>query len=559
MSRDAWRDVLMTTESERLDSWKQIAAYLKRDVRTVYRWERNEGLPVHRHVHHKGGTDYAYRPELDAWRSERRAAQPGLPAATEKRRVMLAVLPLETLGAAGQDHLAPGLTEDVITHLGRLYADSIGIIARTSIVRYEGTRTPIADIGRELGVEYVVEGTVRRAADRVRITAQLIRVCDQTHVWAERYDRDLSDILTLQEEMAAAIAARIGVTLVDRRPLPSARWTDPQAYEAYLMGRFHWYKLSLRSLDVALDYFEAALARDPSFAPAYEGIARVWLMRVDTGIVPPSPARAKTREAVLKSLECDPNLESAHVTLGNYRFCHEWDWQGGAESFRRAIALNPSSAEAHFFHADLLISLGRWDEAEREMRQACDLDPRNFFFQCFNGWHLIYRGRHEEAVEQLTSIVTSEPRFASAHLGLWGAFFSLGRHAQAMLAARAFFQSIDDGEMLAVLTAVQGAASYAATMRRAGDLLAARADSNACHVPAIRVARLYAHANDRQRALEWLHRACDARESPLVHLAVGWDWRTLRDTKAFGAILRRVGLPEVANAAARRAASRNSS
>ncbi len=265
---DEWKPPAPAERSpgERLDSWKEIAAYLKRDVRTVRRWEKTQNLPVHRHAYLKRGLVYAYKPEIDEWWSngpesagEKQAATKGRAerAAHGTGGIMLAVLPFENLsGDPEQDYFSDGLTEELITQLGGSHPEGLGIIARTSVMGYRSTRKPIKQIGRELGVDYVLEGSVRKTGERVRITVQLIEVTDQTHMWAESYDRNLTDFLTLQGEVAQAVSQRIWVKLTpqaqEQKRLLRPRGADPQAYDAYLRGRYHWHKLSQQHNETAL-------------------------------------------------------------------------------------------------------------------------------------------------------------------------------------------------------------------------------------------------------------------------------------------------------------------
>lgn len=525
---------------ERLDSWKEIAAHLNRDIRTVHRWEAEEKLPVHRHLHKKRSTVYAFRSELDAWRANRNPHR----AASTRRRVMLAVLPFTDVGG-DPDHtyFSDGMTEELIAQLGRLAPDRLGVIARTSVMRFKGVDRPVTEIGEDLGVGYVVEGSVRCNSERVRITVQVIHVRDQSQLWAECYERDLSDVLLLQSDIARAIAREIDVTVTpgkNRRPA-RARRVDSDAYEAYLKGRFHWYKLSREHLDVALQYFELALERDPRYALAHAGVAYVWLSRADCGLVPSREAMAKAKAAALKAMELDDGLAEVHEIMAAIKLHSEWDWQGAEREYQRAIELDPNHGDGHFLYADLLISTRRPREALAEGARGLELDPLNFFFQCFRGWHLAYLRRYDEAIAQLTKTIETEPNYPAAHLGLWGALYKKGMYADALREAGRFFDVLGDHEIAEVLTRGRLKHGYAGTMQRAAETLAARADHQ--HVPALRVARLYAHAGSTESALEWLERAHTQHEAPLVHLRVSWDWDDLREHPRFQALLRSINLP----------------
>lgn len=531
---------------DRLDSWKEIASYLGRDVRTAHRWEVEEGLPVHRHVHSRQGTVYAYRSELDAWRASRSA--PRAPS-SPRGRAMLAVLPFANLsGDPQQDYFSDGLTEEVIAQLGHLAPEGLGVIARTSVMQYRQTATPVDRIGDELRVDYVLEGSVRRAAGRARITAQLIEVRDQTHLWAEIYDRDLDDVLLVQSDIARAIAREIDVTVTPEgtRRLAALRRVDAEAYDACLKGRFHWYKLSREHLDIAQHYFELALRKDPAYALAHAGLAYVWFSRGDCGLAPTGEAFPAARARALEALALDDSLTQVHELLGNIRRHFDWDWSGAEDAFRHAIALDPNYADGHFMYADLLISIGRPGKAARELTRALELDPLNVLFNCFRGWHSLYRRRDDEAIAQLTATLKADPQYPAAYLGLWGAHARSGRHADALDAAARFFRLLGDGEIAQALDGGSGDARYRAAMRRAAVILERRAGET--HVPAVRIARLCVHGGEPDRALDWLEKACDAREAALVHLPVAWDWDDIRDRPRFQGLLRRMKFPASARA-----------
>jgi TolB-like protein/Tfp pilus assembly protein PilF len=531
-------DPVLYAARDRLDSWKEIAAHLERDIRTVHRWEAEEKLPVYRHLHKKRSTVYAYRSELDAWRRNRAPRRPGSPG-----RVMIAVLPFTDVGGHPERaYFTDGMTEELIAQIGRLSPDRLAVIARTSVMKFKSTDRGVTEIGQELGVAYVIEGSVRCASDRVRITVQLIQVRDQSQVWAECYEGDLADVLLLQNDIARAIARAIHVAVApgDNGRLARARRVDSNAYEAYLKGRFHWYKLSREHLDIALRYFELALEKDPRYALAHGGVAYVWLSRGDCGFVPPHEAMAKSRAAALRAIELDDGLAEVHEIIAAIKLHSEWDWEGAEREYQRAIQLDPNHGDGHFLYSDLLFSMGRPEEALAESARALELDPLNFFYQCFRGWHLAYLHRYDDAIAQLTKTIESEPNYPAAHLGLWGCFYKKGMCTAALREAGAFFELLGDHEVAEVLRSARVETEYANRMQRAADMLAARAGHQ--HVPALRVARLYAHAGLTASALEWLDRAYAQHEAPLVHLRVSWDWDNLREQPGFQALLRSINL-----------------
>jgi tetratricopeptide (TPR) repeat protein len=317
---------------------------------------------------------------------------------------------------------------------------------------------------------------------------------------------------------------------------------NPEAYEAYLKGRFEYYKISKQGIENAERYFQLALEKDPNYALAYAGLADVWAMRSDAGYAAPSETVPKAKATALKALQLDDTLSEAHVTLGNIEFEYEWDWRAAERDFRRAIELNPSSANAHFMYADFLISLKRNQEWQSEIQQAMNLDPMSSFVRCFYGWHLVYLGRYDEAIDVMQKVIATQPNFSSAHMGLWGAYYRKHMEREASQEAVKFFETLNDQEAVAALTAGYEQAGYREGMRRAAGVLVARAQHS--HVAGVRIARLYAHAGDADQALVWLQKACEARETPLIHLGVGWDWDQLRPDRRFQQLLRRMNLPQ---------------
>jgi len=457
-----------------------------------------------------------------------------------KRIRSVAVLPLTNLSRDPEhEYFADGMTEALICDLAKLRA--VKITSRTSVMRYKGSTMPLPQIADELNVDAVVEGSVIRVGPRVRITAQLIRAASDTHLWAESYDRDFEDVLLVQSEIARAIAREIhaAVTPEEARRLKRARRVNPDAYEAYLKGRFHWYKLSREHLETALKYFQVSLERDSSDPLAYGGIAGVWLSKGDCGLVPPREAFPKAEAAALKAIELDESLAEAHISLGMVR-SRGWDWDEAAKEYQRAIELMPNSAEAHFFLSDLLLSRQRSDEWKIHIERALELDPLNFFFQCFFGWHLLYLCRYDEAIAELRKTLRNEPNFPPAHLRLWGAFCGKGMYEEAVAEAKTFFEALGDKEVAQTLQRGYTAAGYSRAMRVAAETLGER--SHRTYVQPTQIARLYAHAGDKDHALEWLEKAYEERLPAMVHLAVDLDWSSLRSEPRFQDLIRRLNL-----------------
>lgn len=455
----------------------------------------------------------------------------------------IAVLPLVNLsGDPEREFFADGMTEELITQLGKVVPSRV--ISRQSVMQFKGTKLPLAEIARTLKVDAVVEGSVVQSGSRVRVTARLVDAAAEKPVWADEYDRDLRDVLTLQGEVTRAIATEIRATL---SPQEQARLTapgtvNPEAYEAYLKGRFEWYKVSKQGFENAERYFQLSLEKDPNYALAYSGLADVWLMRADTGYAAPSETIPRSKTAALKALELDDTLSEPHISLANIEGSYERNWSAAERDYRRAIELNPSSANAHFMYADYLLSFKRFPEWEREIQQALTLDPMNSFQRCFYGWHLIYVGRYDEAIYVLQKVAAAQPYFSSVHMGLWGAYYKKQMPKEAMDEAIRFFAALNDQEAVAALQSGYHDAGYREGMRRAASTLARRAQYS--HVAGVRIARLYAHAGDTDQALVWLERAYEAKETPLSHLAVAWDWEALRSDPRMQDLVRRMGLPQ---------------
>jgi len=466
---------------------------------------------------------------------------PALRKRARPRRIRsLAVLPLSNLSRdPEQEYFADGMTEALICNLAKIRA--VKVTSRTSVMRYKGTEAPLPQIAETLGVDGVIEGSVLRAGTRVRITAQLIHAATDTHLWAESYDRDLEDVLLVQSELAQAIAREIQAALTpeETKRLKRARRVDPEAYEAFLKGRFHWYKLSREHLDKAMEYFQFALEKDPTSALAYSGIAWIWLSRGDIGVVSPREAVPKGRAAALKAIELDETLAEAHITLAMLNAV-EWNWEEAEREYRRAIEMMPNSADAHFFLSDILVSRGRATEWQAEIERALQLDPLSTFMQCFLGWHLLYLRRYDDAIAALEKTLRDEPNFTAAHLRLWTAYRQKGMNVEAAAEAEAFFAVLGDAEVAQALRIRYPEDGYATAMRAAAELLVER--SRTRFVQPTQVARLYAHAGDTQRALDWLERAYEERQPAMVHLAVDPDWEGLHGEPRFQELRRRVSL-----------------
>ena len=456
----------------------------------------------------------------------------------------IAVLPLENLSNdREQDPLVAGMHEALITDLAKL-SGLHRVIARSSVMRYSGSNKTLAEFAAELGVDAVITGSVLRSGERVQVTAHLIQTAGEERLWSERYERPLGDVLSLQNEIVSAIAQAVKLQLTpqEQERLQSRPQINPEAYEAYLQGRFQWHKQTPESYDMAEKYYQFALEKEPAYALAYAGLGMVWLMRADAGFRAPAEVFPKAQEYIAKALELDPGIAELHVHIAGCKVAIESDWTGAEREFLKAIELNPNLADARFFYADFLLSRGRPDEWEPQIKRALELDPLNEFNRSFYGWHLNYVRRYDEAIPIFRSLLATGPNKASNYLGLWGAYYRKQLYDEALTAARGYFLTIGDSAFAESLGAGGGETAYRTGMRRTGKLMAA--ESHRRHVPAVRIARMFAHAGDKDEAFFWLEKAYEAHESPMKRIGVFWDWDDLRAEPRFKDLLRRLKLPD---------------
>jgi TolB-like protein len=337
-------------------------------------------------------------------------------------RLMLAVLPFENLtGDPAQDYLSDGLTEEMIAQLGRLDPEHLGVIARTSVMHYKHTMEQAGQIGRELGVQYVLEGSLRRESDRVRITAQLVQMKDQTHIWSRQYDRELTSLLALQGEIAQETADEIQLTLgrghklwATDRKVGSA--TSYEVYDLYLRGRYFWNKRTEDGFRQAVEYFQQSVAKDQNYARAYAGLADTYALMSSWSFVPQNEYIPKARAAALRALQIDDSLAEAHTSLALIAENYDFDWQTAEKEYRRAIQLDPQYATAHQWYAECLSFQGRFPEALEESERARQLDPLSLIIATDHAAIFYLARQYDRAIEQFRAVRAMEPNFARAHM-----------------------------------------------------------------------------------------------------------------------------------------------
>lgn len=605
----------------KLDSWKEIADYLGREVRTVQRWEQTERLPVHRHEHLKKSTVYAYTSELDEWMKQRQpkddpeadaafepepdvadhSSEPGngsglltpaesalveeslrtspgpqpepvpprpkwfgvLAAAVvlslavyavyrwgpggnstpQKRR--LVVLPFANLsGDSKQDYFSAGLTDEMITRLGNLDPSRLGVIAAASSGAFSGK--PIAEIRRALDVQYALEGSVRRAGNHVRIDVQLIQVSDQTHLWTDSYDRDLNDILQVQDDVATAVANQISLALSPSAGKASTKSTmrsvNPEAYDAYLRGRFYW--TNRGDIPKSIEAYQQAIQKDPKYALAYAGLANGYALmgQVPYDDLPPSQAKPKAREAAARALQLDAQLAEAHTALANVAFSYDWDFATAEREFQRAVALGPNDPTPHLWYGHYFIVRNRLAQALEENSRTLELDPVSPVFNTVRA-QIEYSARnYDAAVAQGSRIVEQYPAYWLAYIWLGSAYREKKMYAQAL-------EQFSEGRKLSgdqpVLIALYGHA-----LALSGDAAGARkalADlqhlAQSRYVSSLYFAAVHLGLGEKSIALDGLERAYKERNDYLAYLGVDPIADPLRSEPRFQQLLAKIGVP----------------
>ena len=455
----------------------------------------------------------------------------------------LAVLPLENLSNdASQDFFADGMTDELITNLGQISA--LRVISRTSAMAYKNMRKPLADIARELNVDAVVEGSVLRSGERVRIDAQLIQVPADKHIWAKSYEGDFRDTLALQSRVARAIAGQIRATLnrQEQVALEKSKAVNPVAYEAYLKGRYFWNKRTGDGLRTAIQYFNHAIEVDPTYAEAYSGLADSYALSGDWeyGVLSPQDAFRKAKAAATKALALDDSLGEAHTSLAFALDLYGWDWEAAETEYKLAIKLSPAYATAHLWYAWHLILMGRNSDGLTELRKAESLDPLSLIISADMADALCIAHRFDEAVQQSKKTLQMDPNFAIGHYELGQAFEQKNMHDEAV----AEFQKAIEISGHSAAFDSNLAHAYAALGRKEEAIkiaqdLEVHPDQNPS--AEANIALIYLGLGDQDQAMIWLNRGYEARFNPSILLRPAFD--PLRSDARFKELLRRIGLP----------------
>jgi TolB-like protein/DNA-binding winged helix-turn-helix (wHTH) protein/Tfp pilus assembly protein PilF len=454
----------------------------------------------------------------------------------------LAVLPLENLSSdVSQEYFADGMTDELITALGTI--SRLRVISRTSVMPYKHVRKALPQIARELKADAVVEGTVLRSGQQVRITAQLIRASADEHLWSHSYQGDVRDALQLQEKVARAIADGIRVTVSSEEQalLENAKLVNPAAYEAYLKGRYFWNKRTEQGFERAIDYFDQAIAKDPDYAQAYSGLADSYALLGDWeyGVLAPKEAFPKAKAAATKALKSDNTLGEAHASLAFCLDLFDWDWRSAEREFKRAITLNNSYATAHQWYAWHLLVTGRNDEGLSELKKAEALDPLSLIISADIADALLIAHKYDQSIQQSRKTIEMDPSFAMAHYQLGQAFVQVHKYNEAILELQEAIELSRGNPLctshLAYAYAVSGRRNEAIKILE--DL---KNESNRNRSNAADIALIYAGLNERDEAFTWLQKAYEQRFNPSILVRPAFD--VLRSDPRFQDLLRRLGL-----------------
>ena len=453
-------------------------------------------------------------------------------------KIILAVLPFENLSRDPQeDYFCDGLTDEMINQLGRLMPQRLAVIARTSAIRYKGSQKRVDEIGRELGAGYILETSVRYEGARVRIATQLIQARDQTTLWTETYDYDVAGVFALESDVSGRIARSLAIQLLPAQQAARPHTASPEAYDAYLKGRYHWQKGSVEEHGKARQYFEEAVRADPRYAPAHAGLAGYYSATTE---LPAKSAMPIAKQYALKALELDDSLSEAHTALAGIRFYGDWDWAGAESEFKRALALNPSDAEAHRRYSNYLLAMGRFEEALLEVQRAQEFDPLSLLTSVNAGWTFYFARQYDRAIEQCRKALELDANSDGAYACLGWSYRAKGLRQEAIAESERAVALSDRGP--GRLTGLARAYAVFGRKADAGKILD-ELDERGKHtyVAPHYSAMIHAALGEKEQALDALEQAYKERDGSLAWLRVDDAFDSLREEPRFQELLRRVG------------------
>jgi len=450
-------------------------------------------------------------------------------------RNSLAVLPFQNLtGNSANDYLADSLTEEVITRFARDYAGELRVIARDSAMSYAGKRNPLSQMAAELSVQYVVQGTVRSEGNHIRVAAQLIRASDQTSLWAGSYDGDANRLLEFEGSVAKSVARELSLRLQAGRAAENGP-SSYAAYDGYLHGLYFLSRRSKMSLEQALQSFAAATMSDPHYARAYAGLAVTYNLMGAYSWVSPGYAHSFAKAAAAQALAADPSLGEAHAALGYSMWFFEWNAAAAEEELRRAIQLNPDNADAHHWYSQLLMTSGRFTEAEQEMHSALELDPRSLILRTNLGWLHYFERHYPLAIEEMQSVVREDPDFVTAHYKLWEAYSVQGDAANAWRECRQLVHLLCGPENEQKIVAAYQHGGYSSALKGFVDI--GPVDYAGSFVDA---SRYMLFAGDKARAMDFLERAYQEKDGWMIFVPIDPSFDSLRSNARFGRLVLQV-------------------
>jgi len=456
----------------------------------------------------------------------------------------IAVLPFTNLSSdSGSEFFADGITEDIISALAQI--KNLRVAARTSAFSFKSKQLDLRTIGTSLNVRTVLEGSIRKSGNRLRIVAQLVNVDDGYHIWSERYDRELQDVFEVQDEIARTIADRLKVTLgtPKEEALVRGGTRNLEAYQLYLKGRFHWNKRSADGLRKAVDYFQEAIAKAPDYAVAYAGLADAYNLLSFRNVLAPSAVMPKAKAAAAKALEIDPGLAEGHVSLGYASFTYDWDWTAAGRHFSEAFAVNTPYVLNHSFYPLYLSSLGRSEESLQVARNVLDLDPASPGASHLLAVQFYLARQFEQAIQQCNQTLEMDPTYEAAYAVSGQAYSVTGPHQEALnhLDKHLALTRRSAGA-LALLGYAHG--RFGDRGRALGVIGELTALSQQTFVPAFFFALIYSGLEDRDQAFAWLEKACHERHNRLAYVRVEALWDPLRSDPRFAEVVQRIGIPQ---------------
>ncbi len=458
----------------------------------------------------------------------------------EKSLPSIAVLPFVNMSPDPEnEYFSDGLAEELINALSKL--EELQVTARTSAFRFRGKDIDIREIGEQLNVSTVLEGSVRKAGNRLRITAQLISVADGYHIWSERYDREMQDVFAIQDEISLTIVDKLKIALLgDDKARLVKRYTDNfEVYDLYLKGRYYLNTLTQEGIQRSLDYFQQAIQKDPGYALAYVGVASVYIVLAVVGQLPSGETMPRAKSELLKALELDDSLAEIHAWLGEIYLQYDWEWASAEREFKRAIELKPNSPEAHQFYADYLIVTGRIAQASVEVERARDLDPLSTIPNTLLAFKLFQSHQFDQAIEHCRKILKTEPSFL-LQLHLWRSLYQKNRLEEAFVECKKLFMLIGNSEVADIMERGYDESGFKHAMRMGAQKLAKQ--SQVQYVSSYMIADLFAHAEDDAETLKWLEKAYEERDQRIYSMGADPGWDRVCSNPRFKTLLRKIGL-----------------